>query len=123
MDLFKVILKDKTRHFLIYQLAFIFLVVLVTPFLVDDIIDVIKHKERNLLIVILGASAIILDTVGLIIKARELRAYYDYGDRKRFGRFFFIFWVFRVSVAMFGAFILVIALTGRLRASEGWGMA
>ncbi|OIQ35188.1 MAG: hypothetical protein BM555_04090, partial [Crocinitomix sp. MedPE-SWsnd] len=96
----------------IYQFAFILLFALTAPMLTSDIKGVIGDNNQTIYIGILGFFAVIADTIGTVIKSRELREYHTYRNKKWFGRYFGIFWVFRASIFAFGAITIGISFTG-----------
>lgn len=96
----------------IYQLMFILIFGFVFPFLMGDVPSLIGNPHKIIHLGIMGLIAILADTIGSVIKARELQHVYSYSSARSVGWFFVIFWIFRAGVVMFGGMVTIVGLTG-----------
>ena len=113
MGIVDTIFKNETNRFLFFQLAFLACFLFVMPILIQDLRDVVLDTKKLPYIGVLGIVAIVLDTFGVVIKSRELRASFDSSDNKLFSRFFVFGWLFRSVIYMFTASSVAVAFTGK----------
>lgn len=102
---------EQKRDF-VFQIVFMSLFVFAVPLFVDDVRSVMNYHTQSIPLGIIGLFVIVADSIGLVIKSKELRTYHSYSREKAINRFFVIFWIFRASVVMIGVMVCGIALTG-----------
>ena len=110
----------ESNRFILYQLLFIFLFAFASPILIDDVTAVIRDETQIIYIGVIGLLAIVADSVGTIIKSRELRPLHASANKKLFDRFFVSFWILRVFILMFSGQIIGKAITGNDFDEDNW---
>ena len=119
MKLVERIFENEKHRYQIFQISFLILFAISIPLLQVDIATVMQEKKQLIYIGIFGLIAMVTDTIGTIIKSKELSHQYSIGHEKSFNRFFVFFWMFRVGIFGAGAIVTGTALIGDNNGDDG----